>query len=105
MDQFLKDLAIYKLSQDLGLFEIGIGCYLSFRQQMFGDFNFRLRDAYLTEIDKVPKGMSRELIYFLRMTDDLHGTKNNQHSTPRSMVVGKREYKHWAIRIELYPIT
>ena len=59
MDQFLKDLAKYELSQDLVQFEIGIGGYLSFRQQMFRDFNIRLRDAYLTEIDKVHKGINR----------------------------------------------
>ena len=59
MDQFLKDLVKYELSQDLDRFQIGIGGYLSFRQQMFGDFNIRLRDAYLTEIDKVQKGINR----------------------------------------------
>ena len=59
MDQFLKDLAKYELSQDLDHFEIGIGGYLSFRQQMFGDFNTGLRDAYLTEINKVQKGINR----------------------------------------------
>ena len=59
MDQFLKDLAKYELSQELDQFEIGIGGYLSFRQKMIGDFDIRLRETYLTEIDKVQKRINR----------------------------------------------
>ena len=100
LDQFLKYLTIFEFRQDLDQFEIGIGNYLSFRKGMLRDFKIQLRGTYLVEIEKF-QGKNIGWIYFLHTTQDLFRIKSIQHIAARTQTTGKREFKHWAILIEL----